>query len=118
VSTIVELVVDAVDIVVTGDDVAPTIVFLVPGTVGEVVIVRTVDDVVTMDEKEDTVVDTVGPSGCLSLPILLPPYSVNQTLTVPPNSLMARPWGFATGVIIGYSANSFLKGRYLPILLA
>jgi hypothetical protein len=92
VSTNVELVVDAtVDIEVGIDVVATKTVFNVPATVGDVVTVKTVDDVVTIEEKEYTVVETVGPSGCLTRPILLPPYSVNQTLTIPFDSIMARP---------------------------
>lgn len=60
--------------------------------VGDVETVSTVDEVDTADEMEYTVVDTVGPSGCLSLPILLPPYSANQTLTTPVASgYRARP---------------------------
>jgi hypothetical protein len=119
VSTNVELVVDATVVVTVGLDVAATTVFVVVGTMmGDVATLVTVDDVVTIEEKEYTVVETVGPSGCLTRPILLPPYSVNQTLTIPFDSVMARPWGLATDVIMEYSANSFLNGRYLPILLA
>ena len=92
VSTNVELVVDAtVDVEVDIVAVATKTVFNVPATVGDVVTVKTVDDVVTIEEKEYTVVETVGPSGCLTRPILLPPYSVNQTLTIPFDSIMARP---------------------------
>jgi hypothetical protein len=49
--------------------------------------VVTVEDVVTAYVIEETVVETVGPSGCLRRPILLPAYSVNQTFTVPTVSL-------------------------------
>ena len=86
-----ELVVDATVDVVAGIVVIAATLVLLPVITGDVVTVSTVDDVVTIEEREYTVVDTVGPSGCLSLPIFLPPYSVNQTLTVPPVSLRARP---------------------------
>ena len=91
VSTNVELVVDATVVVTVGLDVAATTVFVTGTMMGGVPTLVTVDDVVTIEEKEYTVVETVGPSGCLSLPILLPPYSVNQTLTIPFDSVMARP---------------------------
>jgi len=77
-------------------------------------------EVETALDIEYTVLVTVGPSGCLSRPILLPPYSANHTLTTPVaaswNTL--RPWGFAPGVIIAYSEKMFDSGEYLPILLA
>jgi len=50
-------------------------------------VVVTVEDVVTAEVIEYTVVETVGPSGCLILPILRPAYSVNHTFTLPLGSV-------------------------------
>ena len=50
-------------------------------------VVVTVEEVVTAELIEYQVVETVGPSGCLILPILRPAYSVNHTFTVPPISV-------------------------------
>lgn len=87
VSTIVELAVDTVllvaDVAALQDTTEiPLVIGLVPLNV-----VVAVDDVVTADVIEDTVVETVGPSGCLTLPILRPAYSVNHTFTVPSVSM-------------------------------
>lgn len=46
-----------------------------------------VPEVVTAELIEYQVVETVGPSGCLILPIYRPAYSVNHTFTVPPVSV-------------------------------
>jgi hypothetical protein len=83
-----------------------------------------VEDVVTAELIEYTVVETVGPSGCLIRPILPPAYSANHTFTTdgrPAASLsvyMSSPCGFAVGVMIWYSENVLVSGEYLPILLA
>jgi len=50
-------------------------------------VVVAVEEVVTAEVIELTVVETVGPSGCLILPILRPAYSVNHTFTTPPVSV-------------------------------
>jgi len=86
VSTIVELAVGAEAFVavavewMTVDD--PVVLGLNPSN--DVV---TVEDVVTAEVIEYTVVETVGPSGCLILPILRPAYSVNHTFTAPLGSV-------------------------------
>jgi len=86
VSTIVELAVgqDAFVAVVTLQDATGVRVTIGMDPLNVVV---TDEDVVTAELIEYTVVDTVGPSGCLILPILRPAYSVNHTFTVPLGSV-------------------------------
>ena len=86
VSTIVELVVEAVVFVAVAVERYTVDTPVVLGRVPLNVVV-TVEDVVTAEVIEYTVVETVGPSGCLILPILRPAYSVNHTFTVPPSSV-------------------------------
>ena len=50
-------------------------------------VVVAVEEVVTAEVIELTVVETVGPSGCLIRPILRPAYSVNHTFATPPVSV-------------------------------
>lgn len=85
-STIVELAVEAVVFVAVD---APIDVMYLEFAVFDTVQldVVTVENVVTAYVIEETVVETVGPSGCLRRPILLPAYSVNHTFIVPPVSL-------------------------------
>jgi hypothetical protein len=87
VSIMVELAVEAVVFVAIAVECEATV--LVNTDLAPVHVVRLVklDDVVMAYVIEETVVETVGPSGCLIRPILLPAYSVNHTLTTPPVSL-------------------------------
>lgn len=87
VSMIVELAVEAVVFVAVAVECKGTILENVLLTMLAQLDVVTVDDVLTAYVIEVTVVETVGPSGCLRRPILLPAYSVNQTFTVPKVSL-------------------------------
>jgi hypothetical protein len=86
VSTMVELAVEAVVFVAVA---VLTDVMYFENVAREPVhnVVVTVEDVVTAYVIEETVVETVGPSGCLMRPILLPTNSVNHTFMVPPVSL-------------------------------
>jgi len=82
VSTIVELAVRALTFVAVAVERNTIDVPVVLGR-DPLNVVVAVEDVVTAEVIEYTVVETDGPSGCLIRPILLPAYSVNHTFTVP-----------------------------------
>ena len=86
-SAMVELAVEALVLVTVAVDLENADVPVVLSLVQLVVSEDTVDDVVTAYVIVETVVETVGPSGCLIRPILRPPYSVNHTFTAPPASV-------------------------------
>lgn len=83
VSTSVELAVGQVTNITAGVVLNVAAVVAVALLVVQVLVTVTVVDVDTALDIEYTVVVTVGPSGCLNLPTLLPPYSANQMFTGP-----------------------------------
>jgi len=87
VSIMVELAVETVVFVAVAVECEATILENVDLAPVHVVRLVKLDDVVIAYVIEETVVETVGPSGCLIRPILLPAYSVNHTFTIPPVSL-------------------------------
>jgi hypothetical protein len=88
VSVRVELVLDAVVrvgpvVAVIVDDVVGTAPAVFTVCAVHKFVEKTLEDVDTIDDREYTVLVTLGPSGCLNLASLFPPYSVNQMLVTP-----------------------------------